>query len=174
MTLFLVLAGAVIALLVITVTLLGSREELEKSDKTEKVKYRYTKRRYLMTLAEHDCYKLLLRGLGDKYFIFAQVHLPQIVTEKMSRQNWTAARWHIDRKSVDFVIASRDTVSPLLAIELDDWSHNREDRQERDREVERILEEADIPLLRITDMENLVARVERKLGATQPQSGHIL
>ena len=164
MTLFLILAGAVIVLLIIAVIFLGSRggSLLEKPGKTDKAKYRYAKRQYLMTRAEHDCYKLV-RGLGDKYFVFAQVHLPQIVTEKVSRQNWTAARWHIDRKSVDFVIASKDTVSPLLAIELDDWSHNREDRKDRDREVERILEEAEVPLLRITDMEDLTARVLRKL-----------
>jgi very-short-patch-repair endonuclease len=40
-------------------------------------------------------------------------------------------------------------LSPILAIELDDMSHERSDRQERDREVERILKDANMPLLRI-------------------------
>lgn len=35
-----------------------------------------------------------------------------------------------------------------MAIELDDSTHENEDRQERDREVERILKEAGLPLLR--------------------------
>lgn len=160
MTSFLIFAGIAIGLLVLLVLLVsaqGSEGQKEKS------KYSYTKRRYLMTRTEAECYKELVRGLGDKYFIFAQVHLPEIVSEKVGGQNWTAARNHINRKSVDFVLCDQAEVGPVLAIELDDWSHNREDRQERDKEVERILEEAGVPLLRITDMEDLVGRVIRRL-----------
>lgn len=36
----------------------------------------------------------------------------------------------------------------MLAIELDDKSHEREDRIERDSEVERMLQEAGMPLVR--------------------------
>jgi len=37
----------------------------------------------------------------------------------------------------------------VLAIELDDSSHLREDRKFRDAEVERVLEVAELPLLRL-------------------------
>ena len=57
----------------------------------------------------------------------------------------------MDRKSVDFVFCDKDYCRPLLAIELDDYSHNREDRKIRDAEVERILQQAQLPLLRFTD-----------------------
>lgn len=40
-------------------------------------------------------------------------------------------------------------MSPLLAIELDDASHEREDRAERDRNVDRILRDAGLPILHI-------------------------
>jgi very-short-patch-repair endonuclease len=56
---------------------------------------------------------------------------------------------HINRKSVDFVLCDKAYISPKLAIELDDKSHERPDRQERDKEVERILSDAGVPLLRL-------------------------
>lgn len=54
----------------------------------------------------------------------------------------------------------------MLAIELDDWSHQRTDRQERDQEVERILAGAAMPLLRITSLENLAEKIQGKLRNT--------
>lgn len=41
-------------------------------------------------------------------------------------------------------------MKPVCAIELDDSSHEREDRRVRDIEVERILEQAQIPFIRIS------------------------
>lgn len=67
----------------------------------------------------------------------------------MRGQNWRAALAHINRKSVDFVLCDKAYLSPKLAIELDDKSHGVLDRQDRDREVERILREAHVPLLRL-------------------------
>jgi very-short-patch-repair endonuclease len=55
----------------------------------------------------------------------------------------------VDRKSVDFVLFDRNAVSPVLAIELDDSSHDREDRQERDAFVDGVLAKAGLPLLHV-------------------------
>ena len=57
----------------------------------------------------------------------------------------------LSQKSVDFVLCDKTYLSPKLAVELDDKSHERTDRQERDVEVERILKEAGMPLLRIAN-----------------------
>ena len=56
---------------------------------------------------------------------------------------------HISQKSVDFVLCDKAYISPKLAIELDDQSHERKERQERDLEVERVLNDAKLPLLRL-------------------------
>ncbi|HBZ36628.1 MAG TPA: hypothetical protein DEO26_02800, partial [Candidatus Veblenbacteria bacterium] len=42
-------------------------------------------------------------------------------------------------------------IKPLLAIELDDSSHERAGRQDRDAEVERIFKEVGLPLLRLAN-----------------------
>lgn len=115
----------------------------------DKAKYRYTAKKYFLTKAENEFYNALGMAVGDKYRIFAQVSLGSILDEKVKGQDWRAARAHINRKSVDFLLCSKENLSPELAIELDDRSHEREDRVERDGEVERILKAAGIPLMRI-------------------------
>ena len=117
-------------------------------------KYNYNRRNFFMTKAEHEFYDSLGQAVGHEYRIFAQVHLPTLVDEKVKGQDWRAARAHINRKSVDFVLCDKEYLSPKLAIELDDSSHERSDRQERDKEVERILARAGVPLLRIGNDQN--------------------
>ncbi len=121
----------------------------------EKVKYYYTRKNFFMTKAEHGCYDALVEAVGSDYRIFAQVHLPTLVDHTIRGQDWRAALAHINRKSVDFVLCDKAYLSPKLAIELDDKSHERADRQERDREVECILREAGLPLLRVPNHSNL-------------------
>jgi len=112
-------------------------------------KYRYKSKKYFLSPAEHKFYDALITAVGHSYYVFAQVHLPNIVDHKVIGQNWRGAFRHIDEKSVDFVICDKTYISPKLAIELDDSSHQRVDRQERDKEVERILNDAELPLLRL-------------------------
>lgn len=63
-------------------------------------------------------------------------------------------------------------ISPVLAIELDDKTHELPERQERDTEVERILKNAGVPLLRIQngdqfDTNVISERVTRAITETR-------
>jgi very-short-patch-repair endonuclease len=92
---------------------------------------------------------VLISAVGDKYHVFPQVHLPSIVDSRVIGQNWNGAFRHVSQKSVDFVLCDKEYISPKLVIELDDKTHERLDRIERDGEVEIILKEASLPLLRL-------------------------
>ena len=164
-TTFMVLAAVVLAISLASVFIF--RDKFEDDKDGEKKSYR--RKQFFMTKAEHTCYKALVQAVGNDYFVFAQVHLPTILDEKVYGQNWRASRAHVDRKSVDFVLCDKEFISPKLAIELDDWSHDLPDRQERDREVERILAEAGMPLLRITDTQDLARKIKEAI-----ESGHSL
>lgn len=142
-----ILAGIVIALVIVLAVLKAVVEGGE--GEKEKPKYNYTRKQFFLTRAEHECYDALIAAVGSEYHVFAQVHLPTILDNKVKGQDWRAALAHINRKSVDFVLCDKAYISPKLAIELDDKSHERPDRQERDIEVERILEVAGVPLLRL-------------------------
>ena len=113
--------------------------------------YLYRKQEYLMTQAEHKCFNALEQAVGDVYYIFPQVHLPSILDHKIKGQNWRGAFSHINQKSVDFVLCDKIKLNPILAIELDDWSHALPERKERDGMVEQMLKDAKMPLLRLKD-----------------------
>lgn len=117
-------------------------------------KYKFRRKQYFMTRTESSFYNALQNAVGNEYIVFAQVHLSTIVDEKIEGQDWRAARAHIDRKSVDFVLCDKESISPKLAIELDDPTHDRADRKNRDEIVEGVLEQADVPLLRIKTSEH--------------------
>jgi very-short-patch-repair endonuclease len=125
-----------------------SNEKGDKKEEKKKPLYKYTRKNFLISRPEHEFFDILVEILGNKYNIFTQVHLPTILEHKVVGQNWKGAFSHINGKSVDFVICDKAYIKPLLAIELDDKSHEREDRIERDSEVERMLQEAGMPLVR--------------------------
>ena len=54
----------------------------------------------------------------------------------------------IAQKHLDFVLCDRHTTQFLLAIELDDRSHDRPDRRKRDEFVNRVLAQAGVALIR--------------------------
>ncbi len=120
-------------------------------DTPEKKKtiYKYKRKDFLITKTENEFFHILIEILNNQYHVFTQVHLDAILDHKIDGQNWKPAFRHINEKSVDFVICDKEYLRPLLAIELDDKSHEREDRIERDTNVESILKDAGMPLLRI-------------------------
>lgn len=121
-----------------------------------------------MTRAEHECYDALIKAVGDKYHVFPQAHLPTIVDGRIIGQNWRGAFRHIDEKSVDFVLCDKAYIAPVLVIELDDKTHKQKDRKIRDKEIERILNMAELPLLRLEnhgyfDSKVLLNQIESKI-----------
>lgn len=133
-------------------------------------KYQYKHKNFLMSPAEHECYDALTAAVGNKYYIFPQVHLSAIIDNKVVGQNWKAAFSHINQKSVDYVLCDKAYIAPKLAIELDDRTHEEPSRRDRDVEVERILEEAQLPLLRLENHgsfspEELANKINSLLGS---------
>lgn len=117
-------------------------------EKVIKSPYNYKKKDFLMSRAEHEFFDILVEVVGNQYHVFPQIHLSTILDNKVVGQNWRGAFRHIDEKSVDFVICDKAYIKPIIAIELDDKTHEREDRKGRDGEVERILKESGLSLLR--------------------------
>jgi hypothetical protein len=108
----------------------------------------FFKRKYLLSIAEKRFYDVL-RRVVDGLPVLPKVRLADLVEADtrhlLRRSNFD----HIKSKHIDFVICDR-ALSPIIAVELDDSSHQRPDRVARDRDVNRILEIASLPLLRVT------------------------
>ena len=137
-----------IVLIIIAIILLKRYSPEIFLDQKSKALYNYKRKDFLMSRAEHEFFDILVDITKDQYYVFPQIHLSTILDNKVVGQNWKGAFRHIDEKSVDYVICDKAYIKPLLAIELDDRTHERENRKIRDGEVERILSDANLLLLR--------------------------
>src|SRR5688500_7169560 len=92
-------------------------------------------------------YRVLVRALPPGLVICPKVRLADLI-------NCPGDAWRqgfggrISGKHVDFVLADADTLAIRMAIELDDRSHERPDRRERDAFVDQALQAARIPVVR--------------------------
>ncbi len=117
-------------------------------------------------------------ALENDYYIFPQIHLPAFIDGQIFKQNWNGAFRHINEKSVDFLLCDRFNLRPLLAIELDDPTHELPNRKKRDVEVERILKTAKFPLLRLKreDLDSQLSIIQKvnDMFAMDKNSSHIV
>lgn len=95
--------------------------------------------RYLLTKNELYNYKLL-KPIADAkgYVICPKVRLLDIIEPIRGQKKYKALFYKVQAKHVDFVICDQGMHIKAI-IELDDSSHDRQDRQERDRFVNLIL-----------------------------------
>lgn len=111
--------------------------------------YRYNRKYVIMTEREQEFYKKLKLVCGDSILIFPQIHLSSLFFHNVKGQNFKLAFRFINRLSVDFVLVDSRNFKTLLAIELDDSTHNEKDRIKRDLIVNDIFKKANFPLLRV-------------------------
>jgi len=123
-----------------------------------------------LTRTEASFFRVLQLALPDGVFLCPKVNLQDLF---WAPPNDYTARNRIDRKHVDFVLAAMETLRPVCGIELDDRSHERPDRRERDRFVEAVFAAAGLPLVRVPvsaeyDIPTLAAGLRAAL-ATPPR-----
>lgn len=111
--------------------------------------YRYNRKYVIMTEREQEFYKKLKLVCGDSILIFPQIHLSSLFFHNVKGQNFKLAFRFINRLSVDFVLVDSRNFKTILAIELDDSTHNEKDRIKRDLIVNDIFKKANFPLLRV-------------------------
>jgi len=108
----------------------------------------YGKRDHFLSAAEISFYHVLKGLLDSRHSLLCKVRLADLFYIRRPHENRGAMN-KIIRKHVDFVICRADTMEPMLCIELDDRSHRRRDRRERDALVDAVFEAAALPLLHI-------------------------
>ena len=109
----------------------------------------YERRPALVTRAELRFYRALIRAVDEQWTVFAMVRLADLIRVRSATPKFRAWQNRIHAKHIDFVLCDPISLEVRLAVELDDATHARADRQRRDRFVESALASADIPLLRI-------------------------
>ena len=108
----------------------------------------YFSREFLLTPGERPFYAALRTVVPPGMMLCFKVRLCDLIdcaADARRRGYWAK----IAQKHLDFVLADADTTEILLAIELDDRSHERAERRQRDAFLDEALTVAGIPLLRV-------------------------
>ena len=123
----------------------------------------YVKRDSLITKTELRFYKSLQKAVQDDFEIFAMVRIADLLRVEPGLSNHRSWLNKILAKHIDFVLCDPGSLQPKVCIELDDPSHNRPERIERDVFVNQAFESAGLPLLRIPTQPSYRSREIREL-----------
>ena len=94
------------------------------------------------------------------------IDLIDVTSDRSDRSAYQTALNRIGQRQVDFVICDRMTFRPLLAIELDDATHDRSRRMKSDDFENEALKSAGLSLLRLRgryEVAQLLEQIERAL-----------
>lgn len=142
-----------VLLLVITAVVIYKISSLsEKLDlsQSKQNKHPYFKNSALLTPAEISFRHTLKIAVGDSYQINSKVRLADLISvhKGLAKSEWSSSFNQIKAKHIDFVLVDDETTEILCAIELDDSSHNKQNREDRDNFLDAALKNANLPLLR--------------------------
>lgn len=154
MDIALILAGIfILGILVQYLKQKAIKTNSKKSNKRSNKNYSYSKSykgvNSLLTKAELNFYNTLEPVCGELNFtLFAKVRMWDLVNI-VSKDNYLTCRNKVQSKHIDFVLCDARTLKPIVCIELDDKSHNREDRIARDKFVDEVLISSGYKMLHI-------------------------
>jgi very-short-patch-repair endonuclease len=132
----------------------------------------YALRRAVMSPAERSFLGILEEVVdASQYYVFPQTPLASLVYVPRGNGSYLRHENRIRSKVVDFVLCTKDAVAPVLVIELDDSSHERDDRQERDAFVDSVMNKVRLPILHVKarrdyDPRTLAADASKAIAAS--------
>lgn len=140
-----ILIGVLFVLIIVMKILLSVKEK-----QPEKKQKCYEGKPYLLTKSENEFLNKIEQEY-PQYRFFAQVRLADImkVSKNIDRKNFYTHFNKISSKSVDFLACDKKTNKIAFAVELDDPTHMKKDRQARDVFVNNAFEQAGIQLIRV-------------------------
>ena len=114
------------------------------------------RRKPLLSPWERSAFSTLAVQLRPGQHLCPQVRLADFLkVDAPDQKGFWAGFNPIARKSLDFVVVDLASGEAVLAIELDDKTHDHADRQKRDSLVKHALHEADVPLVRFLPRQRL-------------------
>ena len=111
----------------------------------------------LLSAVEERFFRVLHAVSADRVHIVCKPRLADFIQHTDGFAGFNA----ISQKHIDFLVCRPADWMPMLAIEVDDSSHNRADRRTRDTFVNNLFAHIGVPLLRlgvkeVDDMQALV------------------
>ncbi|WP_442510550.1 DUF2726 domain-containing protein [Novipirellula sp. SH528] len=130
----------------------------------------YRLRDNFLSAAELAFYRVLEQAVGQTYSINNKVRLWDMLYVPRRDDSRTYEN-KISSKHIDFLLCDPTTMQPVLAIELDDASHNPKDRQDRDAFLDQALAAADLAILHIKAARTYsIAEVQQQIASVLPET----
>lgn len=113
--------------------------------------YPYQTKEVLFSPAERSFYGVLAQAVGDKGIVLAKVRVADILqpSKGLNRRDWQTAFNRISAKHFDYVVCAPDSLAVIAVLELDDRSHAKRNRQQRDKLINGACAAAGLSLHRI-------------------------
>lgn len=126
------------------------RNKPDNAESDDTLKHTYRSQGTLLSPAELDAFRRLVRGFQGLAYICPKVRIADILTpEKTSKGGFNNAGFlKISQKHVDFVVISFSG-DILFALEVDDRSHDTQKGRKRDTFVNAAFESAGVELVRV-------------------------
>jgi len=136
-------------LVLVCIAILLLRAFVEKTLAPPPKQLEFEKTPLLFSPAERSFYGVLEQAIGSEYRIMAKVRLGDVIQPKkgMEKSPYFTAMNKINKKHLDFVVCRKSDFVTVGAVELDDKSHQRQDRWERDNFVDQALGSAGVPII---------------------------
>lgn len=94
-----------------------------------------------MTSYEKKMYDII-KKIGDEYVVIPQVNLASIIKKKNNNRYYSELF-----RNIDFAIFNKDMNKVLLLIEINDKTHNKVSRKDRDLKVKKICNDVGINII---------------------------
>lgn len=143
-----IVVGGLVLVALVALGVLVAKLKLSRS-KPEPSLYRLNE--WLFSPAERSFLGVLEQAAGNDYRVFGKVRVADVVAVKSSsaRGVWQRAFNRINAKHFDFVVCRNGDLSIACAVELDDQSHKRQARQDRDAFLLDVCSAISLPFLQV-------------------------
>ena len=143
----------VLVVVVVTAVALWRRVSLREGgsiDGSETVRLPYQRNSVLLSAAESSFLGVLEQALGEGYRVCPKVRVADTISVRspLPRGEWQRAFNRISSKHFDFILCLSTDLEIACAVELDDSTHQRNDRRERDMLLGDVCSVSSLPLLR--------------------------
>ena len=104
----------------------------------------------LLSPAERSFFGVLASAVGGEYVVVPKTRVADALMPRkgLSRAEWQRAFNKVSSKHFDYLVCRASTFEIVAAVELDDKSHRRENRRQRDEFLAEATSSAGLPLLR--------------------------
>lgn len=122
----------------------------------------------VLTEKEKEAYKIIKEYCNNHELeVLIKIRLADFITTKRENKSKDFYTWFnkISAKHIDFLIVQKETFRPLMAIEVDDTTHNRKDRQQRDEFINKVYSKVGLPIYHCWNLqkETMITEIENTL-----------